>query len=634
MNQKGRKYVLLIGLILPLFGLSGCRKTSQVDLHIQQATNKEEVVAVLQKAAQSNQYDYRRSGGVFLNAMDDAVAATMESTSHSTTNVQVIGVDEGDIIKVDDNYIYTLSSQGFTITEASDGILNLVFQQTFDHYVPQEMYVVGNQLILIGGIYETFQYQGAVGDAAIEPGIDLYRFFGYQKTNIKVYQLGDRTNPSLEKEITLLGTYYTSRIIDDTFYFFSEYSFYRYFDEETPTIPTIQDSAVNQGEVQEMDATSIYYYPDMISSYYFLLGKFSLLQLEEQVNIKGYLGIQGTIYVSPDHVFLAAYDNSYSYVDFLSIHSYYYSSFTRISKISLTNLQLVATTRIEGNIHDRFSLDEYEGYLRIATTTSNWSNQTNTLYNNVFILDENLEQISLITNIAPGERIYSVRFQQEEGVLVTFRQVDPLFILDLSNPNAPTISTGLKEAGVNMYLHYIEGTPWMIGLGYATEETAGGGVIFQGIKVSLYDVSQAEAINLSTVILEGDWSYAEAIYQPKAILYDPAMGIFAFAAEEWDYEDAQHQQQYQGLYVFSYEDEDLSDYVCLSHFDEGLTYEDWYDYYDNYHRYVQRGARIGDYLYTISEQVIQSYSITTYALVDSLTIATFPSWRELYLTTN
>ncbi len=207
---------------------------------------------------------------------------------------------------------------------------------------------------------------------------------------------------------------------------------------------------------------------------------------------------------------------------------------TRIVKIALSDLKQKAVARVEGTISDRYWMDEYNGYLRVATSV--WGS---TQYTNIFVLDSNLSVKGKITNIAPGESIYSVRFNKETGSLVTFKQVYPYFNLNLSDPSNPTISRGLKEDGVSYYIHYIGDTSYTIGVGRMSEVVNSGWgerVIWTGLKVSLYDNSSGEAVNIKTVVLEGS-CYSELFYNPKALLYDEAKGLFAFSYENWQYTD-------------------------------------------------------------------------------------------------
>ncbi len=619
---------ILIVVFLTL-GLSTSCASLRVDLSLKQVNSKAELVTLLNDSDNKSSGSwYQTRDTTFAEAMSGSVS---DSNDHSTTNVQVAGVDEGDIIKVDDEYIYTLTSSGLTITQASSGHLQIVYQQDFENYVPQEMFLYENQLILIGGTYEYFAYSGKTGEDAIEPALCIYPYFSYSKTNIRIYDMSDHANLLLQKEVTILGNYATSRIIDGTMYFFTNYYFYNLLDNQY--IPRIADSSVNGGAEYEIGVEDIYYYSNYIYFNFFLVGKIELDQTAQVTNLKAYLGISGELYVSSSNVYVASYDNAYSSINYLGTYSYTYLTYTRISKIALSDLLLKDVCRIQGNIKDRYSLDEYNGYLRVATTISDWQDYQSTLYSNVYVLDTKLKIVGSIRKIAEGERLYSVRFQADQGVLVTFKQIDPLFQLDLSNPLQPQISQGLKEEGVSLYLHYITGTDYVIGLGYNTETTSGGRTRFNGIKISLYDHSQAEAVNLSTVVLEGEWSYSEALYNPKAILYDQSSGLFAFAAEEWAINlsgGGYYTQSRQGLYVFTFADLDLSDYHCLTNFNEGIHYNDWYDYYDNYYSYIQRGARIGDYLYTISERYICSYNLIDYQLIEQLQIGTFVPFATIY----
>ncbi|MCX4275311.1 MAG: beta-propeller domain-containing protein, partial [Candidatus Gastranaerophilales bacterium] len=131
--------------------------------------------------------------------------------------------------------------------------------------------------------------------------------------------------------------------------------------------------------------------------------------------------------------------------------------------------------------------DEYDGNLRVATTNGYDEESENQLY----ILDENLKEIGKIENLAKGEKIYSVRFIGKIGYIVTFKQIDPLFVIDLSNPTAPVVKGELKIPGYSSYMHPYDETH-IIGIGYNTKSNGYGGVTNANMKMSMFDVSDLE----------------------------------------------------------------------------------------------------------------------------------------------
>ncbi|MCL1901752.1 MAG: beta-propeller domain-containing protein, partial [Firmicutes bacterium] len=557
--------------------------------------------------------------------------------SYTKTNIQVSGVDEGDIVKVDGSSIYMLTQNGFVIVNVNNGNMTKTCEIIRQNYVPLDLYVNNNKLIMIGGVYEQFIYRGKHD---IMPAVDCMAYFYYYKTEIAVYNIENKENPVLERSVTVDGSYLTSRMIDNKIYYIINYGFY-YGNKDT-YIPKIIDSK-NSTET-EISINDMYYFKDVPLYNYTILGYINLTNTKD-LSQKAYLGVGGEIYVNLDNIYSAAWDYSQCVTRDLFGHYIYDSSKarTRILKFDIKTLNFKESAKVEGTIKDRYSLDEYKGNLRIATTTSNWSNNGSS-YSTVFVLDKNLKQVGKVSGIGVGESIYSVRFNETKCVVVTFLITDPLYIVDLTDPNNPTVNNGLKEDGVSYYLHYVGDTGLIIGFGRDTEEIAGT-VTWKGLKVSLYKEQDGELVNLDTVTIGNACSYAEALYNPKAILADfENYNFFGFACEVWESENLSDWYNYnlktQAFYLFSidFENEKFFEPGILSNFDEGLNYnygcgiEAFYSWYDNYSDYIKRSVAIGDYIYTISDKYITSYSIDDLNTVfDRKKIADFIPAEELFI---
>jgi uncharacterized secreted protein with C-terminal beta-propeller domain len=199
--------------------------------------------------------------------------------------------------------------------------------------------------------------------------------------------------------------------------------------------------------------------------------------------------------------------------------------------------------------------------------------------------------------------------------------MDPYFNLNLANPYAPTISNGLKEDGVSYYLHYIGDTDYTIGVGMMSE-TDGTFTRFTGLKISLYDNSSGEAVNIKTITINGS-CYSELFYNPKALLYNEERGLFGFTYENWVYSYTSDYYYYnpkvtQGLAVLKFDLNAANDNDKLILRDTLSDVESAEpnnrEYYYNYLNFIQRGVQIGDYIYTIGDSNVSSYDIETLTL--------------------
>ena len=261
-------------------------------------------------------------------------------------------------------------------------------------------------------------------------------------------------------------------------------------------------------------------------------------------------------------------------------------------------------------------MDEYDGAFRIATTSYGENFDTAETASNVYILDENLKISGQLTGLAKGEQIKSARFMGEKLYLVTFEQIDPLFVIDLSDKTAPKILGELKIPGYSSYLHpYNENT--LIGFGV---DVAGENGILKsdGMKLAIFDVS--DVANPKQLFVEkiGDaGSYSAVLNNHKALTYDASRGIFAFPATAvLDRVERVNNNEYYGSLswqgAFVYKIDLQKGFTLLGQ----ITHRENKNDYDE----VQRAIYIGDVIYTVSYNKIKSTDINGFKALDSLSI--------------
>ena len=224
-------------------------------------------------------------------------------------------------------------------------------------------------------------------------------------------------------------------------------------------------------------------------------------------------------------------------------------------------IEKAADGNVPGSVKDHFAINEYQGYLRMATTVreethepvrdSVWGKviaydtKDSKTYNSLYTLDQDLNIAGKVEGLAEGETIYSARFIGRMGYFVTFRQTDPLFSVDLSDPQNPKVLGELKISGFSEYLHpYADHL--LLGIGMEAEEDTGS---VGSVKLTMFDTSNPSDVKEGcTLELEG-YTYANALYDYKAILIDPGKNLFGFCAEGYS-EDA----SYCRYLLFSYAD--------------------------------------------------------------------------------
>jgi uncharacterized secreted protein with C-terminal beta-propeller domain len=297
---------------------------------------------------------------------------------------------------------------------------------------------------------------------------------------------------------------------------------------------------------------------------------------------------------------------------------------TQVYRFTLKNgeAKLIARGEVPGTLLNQFSMDEQNGFLRIATTTGEvWFGSGNPSKNNLYVLNADLEIVGSLEDLAPGERIYSVRFIGSRGYMVTFRTVDPLFVIDLKDPENPFLLGELKIPGYSTYMHPYD-EDHIIGFGMDTEaiqlkdengKIIGETVMQLGIKIAMFDVSDVNNPREKFKVNIGDsGTYSDLLYNHKALLFSKDKNLMAFPLTEMKGDNRMTKFDFQGLYVFSIDEKQgfelKAKITHLSDKERESASEYWFDY----NKAVERGLYINDVLYTISKAYIKANSLTTY----------------------
>lgn len=300
---------------------------------------------------------------------------------------------------------------------------------------------------------------------------------------------------------------------------------------------------------------------------------------------------------------------------------------TVIHKIAVSNGNMEYKTfgEVTGQVLNQFSMDERNGYFRIATTKNRaWSRfdeESIESYNNLYVLDENLKQAGAIENLAEGERIYSVRFMQNRAYMVTFKKVDPLFVIDLADPKNPKVLGKLKIPGYSDYLHPYDDTT-LIGFGKDAGESEWGGVRVEGLKLSLFDVSDVSDPKEIDVYIMGDaGSDSIALHDHKAFLFSKEKNLLSIPVSIRESFDGRGYGKltFSGAAVFEVDKTGFELKGKIDHSDGGrsanMDYWRGYNYYDNT---VKRSLYIDDVLYTFSNQYLKMNNLDDLELVKKL----------------
>ena len=594
----------------------------------------EELKSYLANASQAEYF----KGATFGAANSAPVPAPQASGSlgvtsdYSTTNIQVAGVDEADTVKTDGQYIYTLS--------APNGIYYYSYpsQSSYNVYIlsadPQNARVISKisldsslmpiglflsqdstKLVVLASKY-TYNY-----GAPLSPtGIAIMPFYSYEATAINIFDISNKAVPLLVRNFTVSGNYFNSRMIGNYLYAVTSQSAMIYND--LVTVPAVY----NSGVAYAASPTSIYYADMNQSSYYSFTSFYGINLMDNQqspTNMTVLMSGASTMYVSPNNIYVS-YPNWINGTDLTSIY-----------RVKVNGLQLTfeAQGNIPGYVMDQYSMDEYGGNLRVATNLYQYSigifaQQQASQTNNVYVLNQNLTVIGKLEGIGQGENLHAVRFMGDRGYIVTFIKTDPLFVVDLSQPQNPKVLGELTMPGYSDYLHPYDSTH-LIGVGKdAVAATQGNFAWYQGLKLALFDVSDVNNPVLLANYTIGDRGTDSAVLNdPKAFLFDKGKNLLVIPVnlalvnqtlvQQYPSDfPAYGQLVWQGAYVFSLSaDGGFTLRGTITHLTASTLNSQGQlinpnDYYNSQNQWITRSLYIGNTLYTISNAEVKLNSLT------------------------
>lgn len=491
------------------------------------------------------------------------------SGSYSQTNVQVQGVDEADTVKTDGEFIYMISDRKvLTIKAKPEEHMKVMSALAYPEGVnPQEIYIDSGHLtvILNTGNYWLGTIPESGKQSAPESGKQICPPpFLENSTKVIVYNLLDGSPGQKIREVELDGNYLSSRKIGQQLYLVNNKSIPVYLLNETGRellLPAYRDSEEG-GQVTRIGYDRISYFPGASAANYLLVADINL-SAEKKTEVSTYLGSGQDIYCSADSLYVAVPEYRYSVTSASqasgdvpagalvkpSLLPTPREENTTVYKFSLKNDGTVyqGSGKVTGRILNQFSMDENNGFFRIATTANRYSSNDGAIANNLYVLDQDMKVTGKIENIAPGEKIYSVRFIGSRGYMVTFQTVDPLFVLDLKDPAKPRILGELKIPGYSNYLHPYDENH-ILGFGKEAVEIeephwSGQGTVknayYLGMKIALFDVSDVSNPKEEAKVVIGDrGTDSELFWNHKALLFSKEKNLLAFPVTVCDIDPA------------------------------------------------------------------------------------------------
>lgn len=593
-------------------------------VNVQKASSCDSLVASMQEA------EYKADNYRITDTMEETAPSEgpgmgdegpSQDLDYSEINVQVEDIDEADVIKTDGGFVYYVKDGSVEVARIYPADqMKRVSKITSDFADYTQIYLYKNKLVALGN-YSSEVYAEEDTQSSEEIGVIPDWYYG---SILEVWDTSIKAKPSLIKGWMFDSSLSSSRLTEGELYMVMQKT--SYYAEGGEFLPQVKAYGTEDEDSSLCDCTEVWIPDSAWSSNFVEVVGLDLDKLNLGLSSEVSFGLGDTVYMSPDHIFVAG--EYYEYQDAGDSWWEFWDNWTTpvepvektfISKFDYGggSADYLGSGELRGALLNQFSMDEYEGYLRVAVTKGRWSSNSS---NAVYVLDSDLEIAGRVTGLAKGEGIYSARFVGNRGYIVTFEQMDPLFVIDLSDPTDPEVLGELHIPGYSDYLH-----PWgenlLIGFGMETN-TRYGWVETDGVKIAVFDISDpTDPVELSRLEIGASGSSSEILYNHKALLSNQKDGWFALPIYEYaksggviEYgpgeTPAWQEDEFQGLYVFDVDSEgDLSLRGKITHhnlkdFDsDSEAYETFWD------REISRGIYVESVLYAISDEKISAHNL-------------------------
>lgn len=439
----------------------------------------------------------------------------------SKTNTMFEGIDESDFVKNDFDNLFVQDDDKVSIIDISGEKMKLITTikpELKKTDTIREMYADTNinRIVLI--IERRIEKE--VEDNSQYTTGDVYE--GCQNVQedatviMQTYDITDRTNPELVGTINVDGRYKDSRKKDQQIVLFTT----RYLSSMDVKDKDGLIPAVN-GKKMKLDSI---YIGDSIETELTTVSV-NLSKPDEPLDQMTIMSGYPEIYVSDSAIYL--YEDTYQDGD----------GYTEITRFHFHTgyLGQGQSVTVRGSITDKFAISEGEEGIRMLTTIEDGNESTNELH----LYNFGLEEEGSVTGIAKGEEIYAARYIGNIAYFVTYHNTDPLYAVDISDPQNPKLLGNVKMTGYSDYLHPY-GDNLLLGIGYETNPDTSDMI---GVKLTMFDISDPVNLKiLDSVVIDN--ANTQATYNYKAILADARKNLIGFGVELWDEQSENESSEY------------------------------------------------------------------------------------------
>jgi hypothetical protein len=557
--------------------------------------------------------------GAARGSEEQAAPTAGQDLDYSGTNVQVLGVDEPDMVKTDGRRIVVLSEGMLIVADVTGTQPEVIGRLRIDELSVQSLFLSGDTVLMFGSAWMPV-VPLIEGDARIAPVPE--------SPTVQLIEVDISDEPEIVRTVSIDGRFISARMVGDIVRLVLT-SGPVGFEWSYPTGSGLQAERRAVAENREIIEGSgaqnwIPYYvvtdadgevtsegslfdcdraahPEEFSG----LDMLSVVTIDvgeglDVVDATGVLATGDTVYASTDSLYVATQNwQVWQWARTGAEDDRPDEVMTEIHKFDISRSDVTdyaATGRVPGYLLNQFAMDEHDGLLRVASTTSpNWWSSGFESESRVSVLSEEggeLVEIGMVDGLGESEQVYSVRFMEDVAYVVTFRQTDPLYTIDLSNPERPEVVGELKILGYSAYLHPL-GDGLLMGIGQDASDTGQ----VKGTQVSIFDVSDPSDPRRVDQFTLSEGSSSQVEYDHHAFLYWEPTGLAMVPVQQWWFDDKSESVFFGAVGLTVDEEGDLEEIRRLVHpggDDKG----------GDYRAQILRSVVIGDSVYTVSAKGI------------------------------
>ena len=551
-------------------------------------------------------------------ASTTTVAGAAAGSDYTTTNNQVKGVDELDVVKTDGSYLYVASSQSVSIIKA----------QPADSTAVVSTITMPKAAIL--GIAMVPQRLAVIARSNVDASVSL-----------RLYDVSTPSTPKLLTSVGASGSHVAARVSQGYLYEIIQQPSYVIGGNGSVTAkyPTMTADGVTSA----LSPGSTYYTPNKSQVDVYTMVMSVSMSTGSQQSVAVLTGPASTVYASASNIYVVYPNYPTYYADGIPGDVFGGSAGpvmrgvvqqpqnTTVFRVAYSNgsIAVKAAGSFPGIVLNQFSMDEYNGYFRVATSRAVSDGGASSRSDDVYVLDQNFNQVGALKNIAPGENIYSVLFSGDTGYVVTFEQIDPLFAISFKDPASPVILSALTVNGFSDYLYPL-GNGYLVGVGKDTVQSPTGNFAwYLGMKLSLFHVaSDGTSTDVADYMIGDRGTDSPVLSDHLAFTFDTAKNLAVIPVHLAKVSGGQTQVPgspppygqfvWQGAYVISVSTSGFDLLGTVTQYPPSTGAQQYFG--SNGGHDIYRSVIIGNALYTVSQSEVMASDLSTFSTLATVTL--------------